>query len=661
MSYESAFCRSLRILKYKRYNQIAPGAVIQHGYSKGIWHRATRRTSFTLQKRWQSVDASLDGSISSTERRILDLPHSCPGCGAPSQQTYPERAGFFSLQRKAVKQFFRELDGVTKSLDSTASGSLPYSSNAPEAEISNLANGSQNSSAPFSQNNLNAPFCDRCHELLYQSRGVSIAHPSIESIAETIDLSPFRKNHVYHVIDAADFPLSVIPSIFKHLSLMRLRSQNRRARDPRYRSREQNATLSFVITRSDLLAPKKEQVDSMMPYFIDILRDMLGRHGQGARLGNVHLVSAKRGWWTVHLKEQLRKRGGANWMVGKVNVGKSNLLEVLLPKGMSGHSASAIADLMEDAKDDEIQDMVSAKLSPLMLPPTQPFSPTPTLPLVSALPGTTASPIRLPFFSEGSSSSRSSELIDMPGLERGALAAYVLSDHQKDLVMTSRPTPSQHVIKNGQSLLLGGGMIRITPIAEEQPHDGELSSTLEAPDTIIRPKPQVDIIAHPFLPAALGAHITNNEKAIAAQLQESSIPRVENVLTPDASGSVRSAGVFKLNTDITKQSTGSMLRAGVKLQDLFFKVYSTDILIEGVGWVELSASVRRNSHHGYEVDSHLPQVEIFSPEGRCVAQRPSLGLWARLEADLPKNIKDRRRHAKIRRSARIVKKRSQRR
>ena len=53
--------------------------------------------------------------------------------------------------------------------------------------------------------------------------------------------------------------------------------------------------MSFIITRSDLLAPKKEQVDSLMPYIVEVLRDALGGTGENVRLGNVRCVSAKRG------------------------------------------------------------------------------------------------------------------------------------------------------------------------------------------------------------------------------------------------------------------------------------------------------------------------------------------------------------------------------
>ena len=98
-------------------------------------------------------------------------------------------------------------------------------------------------------------------------------------------------------------------------------------------SRGRKMELSFIITRSDLLGHSKDKVDSLMPYLREVLRDALGRLGRNVRLGNVRCVSAKRNWWTTELKKEIFERGGAGWMVGKVNVGKSALFAEVFPKG----------------------------------------------------------------------------------------------------------------------------------------------------------------------------------------------------------------------------------------------------------------------------------------------------------------------------------------
>jgi hypothetical protein len=383
-------------------------------------------------------------------------------------------------------------------------------------------------------------------------------------------------------------------------------------------------------------------VDSMMPKFIAILRTALGRMGQNLRLGNVHLVSSKRGWWTKDIKETIRDRGGGNWLVGKFNVGKSNLFEVLFPKAT--HDSEPVRAELQRQKDIEAAGRASdtSWLSERnLLPPPQPEVAFPTMPLVSSLPGTTASPIRIPF------GNHKGELIDMPGLQRGGLDQYVRPEDKADLVMIHRPTVSQHVIKPCQSLLLGGGLVRITPILDEN----DRSTTM---------------LAYPFVP--LRAHVTSTAKAEGTQIQQRE-SGIESMLAEEAGMSISSAGRFTLRNDVTKSRAGSMIRAGVKLDKLPFHVYATDILIEGVGWVELVCQVRKSKRtapsdgpleHSTKSDavaptaeglsietstftpfggdpptynettppaSNLPEVEIFTPDGKFIGQRTCLDVW----------------------------------
>ena len=483
---------------------------------------------------------------------------------------------------------------------------------------------------------IQAPVCDRCHELIYQSRGVSIAHPPIDAIADSIAESPFRHNHVFHVLDAADFPLSLIPNIHKDLSLAKPRSQNRRSQHDFSRK----PTLSFVITRGDLVARTKEGIDRLMPYFTSVLRKALGSYAEDIRLGNVHLVSAKRGWWTRDIKDSIWQRGGGNWMVGKANVGKSNLFEVLFPKG-SGERAPSYAELQQsvDAKSEAYVNMQNMEVlsEGSLLPPLQPETPFPVMPLVSSLPGTTASPIRLSF------GNHKGELIDLPGLARGNLEDYVHPDHKGDLIMQTRPTVSQHNIKPGQSLLLGGGLVRITPMLDEND-----------PSTIV--------LAYAFVP--LDAHVTATTKAEATQRQERE-SGIKSIVAEGAGARTASAGVYTLNDDVTKARAAPLLASGVSPTRLPFRVFATDILIEGVGWVELVCQVRRRRQPSPsvlavgpdgdalsyldrtkvqapdDVSFDLPQVEIFTPDGKHIGQRKSMQAW-KLWQDVKRTVGSKR-------------------
>lgn len=482
--------------------------------------------------------------------------------------------------------------------------------------------------------------------------------------------------------------MSLIPGLHKRLGASPLRSLNRRSKTGRF-SHGRKTQISFIITRADLLAPLKTQVDSKMPYLRAVLRDALGRSGNDMRLGNVHCVSAKANWWTKELCQDIYRRGGAGWMVGKVNVGKSQLFSNVFPKGRTGTRFSKEAVLnesgalnsgvggknesmgkvnknMEDAIEeteaeteearheaeeadrtamedesesprpverastadselraasDDFDSLVTSLDASSLLPPVQPEIDYPTMPLVSSLPGTTASPIRLRF------GNGKGELIDLPGLSRGDLELYVQPEHRPSLVMRSRVTPEQQTIKPGQSLLLGG-FIRITPTT-----------------------PDLTFLAYAFTP--LEAHRTSTEKAIGTQ-EQTRESKVENIALPGTGERIASAGTFPLKWDVTRQRAGPITArdaVGIKPARLPFRVMSVDILIEGCGWVELVCQIRKrpgatsalptrdwdpawemephpdaDADPGY-IDPSWPAVEVFSPEGRFVAARRPLNAW----------------------------------
>ncbi|KAG9850253.1 hypothetical protein KCU98_g9524, partial [Aureobasidium melanogenum] len=602
------------------------------------------------------------------KQKTRKLPLSCPGCGAPSQTVAPEEAGFYSLSRSAVRKFVQD-DAKKEDLVFQATMDKVDNKVLQELGLEGAA------SAAKEQPQKQTPICDRCHNLLHHHTGVPIFHPSIDSIRSIIEDSPHKNNHIYHILDAADFPMSLIPNLMNRLDLPSLRTQNRRSKHKKY-VRDRVADVSFIVTRSDLLAPNKEQVDSLMPYLRETLRDALGRTGRNVRLGNMRCVSAKRGWWTKQVKEDIWERGGAAWMVGKVNVGKSNLFEVAFPKGRAqenvpkpqpmhvhlepddleapGASTESLSDLpgvqdtgvdtadstnsasgdasanpQLEAVDQDEPDVFDVEEGSL-LPPAQVETPYPVMPVISSLPGTTASPIRVPF------GNGKGELIDLPGVARSNLDEFVLPEHHQDLVMRSRVVPEQMSIKPGQSLVLGGGLIRITP---------------KTPDLVF--------LSYTFLP--LHPHITSTEKAVAIASGERATG-LHTIMTKEAREETTSAGTFKLEWDVTRQRAGpltSKSAAKLKPEQLPFKVYSADILVEGVGWVELVAQVRKSAQNkstpispSSELEdvsasltsgdsetttwkplftpdeqiaqSTFPQVEVFSPKGKFIAVRPPM-------------------------------------
>ncbi|KAF2834628.1 hypothetical protein M501DRAFT_983738 [Patellaria atrata CBS 101060] len=635
---------------------------------------STSKKSFTETVIINQVDTiSLASDIS-----ICSLPIACPGCGALSQTVEPDEAGHYSMSRGAVASYLRPKKRIDTSEDKIFAASVQSLHEGLRKQL-----GLVETPQEILEENSPTPVCDRCHNLIHHHAGVPIHHPTIQSIEDTIAESPYKHNHIYHVLDAADLPMSLIPNLTRQLDLAPLRTQNRRSKHRTFFN-GRVADVSFIITRSDLLAPKKEQVDSLMPYLLEVLRDALGRTGRNVRLGNVRCVSSKRGWWTKEVKEDVWKRGGGGWMVGKVNVGKSNLFEVVFPKGrmhdisidkvrsetgnnlmlkpLSGDDPHALsfggstdidlnlpsvmADLGTPNQATSASD--SEETSSLLLPPARPETPYPHMPTISSLPGTTASPIRIPF------GSGRGELIDLPGLARSTLDTYVDPEFRSFLVMKSRVVPERLTLKPGQSLLLGGGLVRITPVTQD-----------------------LVFIVHGFVP--LAPHITATEKAVGIQTGERE-SGVKSVMAEEARKVVRSAGVFDLWWDVTRAQAGPLTRpeaAGIKVENLPFRVYGADLLVEGVGWVEVMAQARkpkrrvllpeqaaekelrdmssdqgrrenRDSTSFKPIDEirdeqNLPQIEVFTPEGKFIGiRRPMNASLLGCKKPKPKNERKKR-------------------
>ncbi|KAL2160246.1 hypothetical protein VTH06DRAFT_1419 [Thermothelomyces fergusii] len=648
-------------------------------------HRPLARPIYQLRRLHTETAASTDTeSVPLDKQPSRTLPLQCHGCGALSQTVAPDQAGYYDLSRRAIKKYLGLLDDEKKQppvRDTDAIVEQALRSVDVEAlerqgiNLKSLLPQRPPKGAADGQDADKPPLCERCHNLIHHSSGNSIYHPSIESLRDTIEETPYKYNHVYHVVDAADFPMSLLPRLHSLLDIP-LRTQNRRSKPVKFQH-GRLMEMSFIITRSDLLAPTKEQVDSLMPYLKDTLREALGRVGGRVRLGNVHCVSAKRSWWTKELKEMIWSRAGAGWMVGKANVGKSQLFEAVFPKGrmnwdppkpqisvkMFASGGEAKADLSPSPSPSSEADpflrlLPDARIpESSLLPPPQPETNYPPMPLVSPLPGTTASPIRVPF------GSGRGELIDLPGLARSDLEYHIKPEHRADLIMKSRVTPEQQVLKPGQSLLLGG-FIRITPRNTPPLDDNGLV-----------------FLAYGFTP--LDAHATSTSKAIAVQTQAEDAPNVRNIALPGTGARIAHAGAFQLRYDVTKARTGPLTRkeaVGLKVDRLPYRVLGIDILVEGVGWVEVAVQVRTKhlfpaeGRRGREEQQHQrllqsldlrpepvnaakkkkkknenergetvwdwdwdgeeedaeprwPVIDVYSPDGKFIGYRPPMNAW----------------------------------
>ncbi|KAJ5621782.1 hypothetical protein N7528_006565 [Penicillium herquei] len=564
------------------------------------------------------------------------LPTCCPGCGAFTQTIEPQEPGYYSQTRKQSRKLLALRRSETEK--EIASSIATTENIAEDGEVQSITELSvpkpsqdvalpDNVTSPSlgaSESEIRATHvCDRCHDLIHHNQAVSAPKPSIVSIREYLSESPYKNNRVYHILDAADFPMSLVPRIHEALSAMEQRSRNRRSATEKYSHGRKLPTVSFIITRSDLLAATKDQVDSKMEYFRTVLREALGRSGKDVRMGNVHMISAHRGWWTKQVKEEIAEHGGGIWVVGKANVGKSSFIEACFPK--DSRRLETMAEWTEQQLERELmnqqQEVVPEVLDPdSLLPPAPREGLYPVLPVVSSMPGTTVSPIRIPF------GRGKGEMIDLPGMDRSELEDYVCDEHKRDLIMTKRVKPERHTIKPGQSLLLGGGLVRISAV-----------------------NPNDTIMAASFVP--LESHVTKTEKAIEMQTEQRTYPG-KILMKEGTGGSITSAGKFDLKWDITNSNLPTSVAKAIKdkgipVPALPYKVMAADILIEGCGWIELSIQIRNKRNSEEEMMS--PQVEIFTPQGEFIGQRRPIECWnfmaEKLKADKRKRPRTRHRYS----------------
>ncbi|KAM0258263.1 hypothetical protein ACHAQJ_003905 [Trichoderma viride] len=557
---------------------------ISLGAAAKVSQRRANHTEAISSNNESATPSALPESLQKPVRR---LPLTCSGCGAFTQTEDPDQLGYLDVTKRRVREWMypvarhqSPLEGDEDKIVNETLGSLDQSrlkelgldpamlieGDEPEAETGDTAK-------------------------------LTMYHPTVESLRETIEESPHKYNHIYHVIDAADFPMSLIPRLNVLLGDVPLRTRNRRSRAGKFQH-DRKTEMSFIITRGDLLGPTKEMVDAMMPYLKDVLREALGRLGERVRLGNVRCVSARRAWWTTTIKEDVWNRGGAGWMVGKVNVGKSQLFEAIYPKGRmiekperAGVSTYPRGTTMDENTLDSDENLATVNLGSL-LPPAQPAQNYPDMPIVSSLPGTTASPIRIPF------GNGKGELIDLPGLARSDLELYVKEEHRQSLIMRKRIVPEQITVKPGCSLILGGGLIRITP---------------RTPDMIF--------LMYNFTP--LHEHLTSTDKAIAFQDQTHQSIGLENITLPEIGKKMKHAGTFKLEHDVTKKRAGPLTRKnalGLNVDQLPFRVLSVDILIEGVGYVEIVAQIRKRALERIVASQNAPREVVQETRPKTTPQ-----------------------------------------
>ncbi|KAI5855904.1 hypothetical protein BZA05DRAFT_220478 [Tricharina praecox] len=598
-------------------------------------------------------------------------PPQCPGCGAPSQQIdrslpgwYPEKPEKRLRTVETIKAVNE--DAVWKEALKRAEGNpnlleqLGITEEDGSEALENTTSGREGAENG-SGTALLPPVCDRCHHLKYNHHGPSLpAYPTLHTLSSLILNSGHEHNHIYHLVDAADFPMSLRTDLRNHLYKTLPKKITR------------NLTISYLITRCDVLMPQREQITSLMSYFKSVIRDVLppdekieGSVYSGTRL---HAISTRVGWDIGELKEEISARRGGVWFAGAVNVGKSSLLRDIWP--MSGELRPVS---LEDAAEFEIlpaedsswnlpdpRDVEEGELDRILNQARAHHSgkraAPHVAPTVSEVPGTTAAPIRVSYKSAGRGGKLQGEVVDLPGFERWVgfketgLMKYVRPKKHRFLVMRERVKPQQYSIRPGQSLLIGG-LIMITPLS---PHAVVLvnpfttlpvhvSATSKCIRFMNNPNPENGIQYRDNMyqdPATTG--IRPIDETLAPRSDDEIVSKREDFEMAEdwASDKVavepteglptvyKSAGVFTLTDDVTTKRNPMLDdRSPEAVAQLPYKVLATDILLEGLGWVELTAQVRNRQDRGYQT----VDVEVFTPEGKGIGQRKTMSAYRILE------------------------------
>ena len=158
---------------------------------------------------------------------------------------------------------------------------------------------------------------------------------------------------------------------------------------------------------------------------------------------------------------------------------------------------------------------------------------------------------------------------------------------------------------------------------------------------MIKPKtPGLDFLMYPF--TNLPGHVTSQEKAVRflshpdpASVFEPPLwqkppppnPFPPTTATEDTSATlpphIKSAGTFRLHHDVTRPRNPMLSKRGAPGVELLpYRVLSADVLLEGVGWVEVVVQVRGESLRREVV----PEVEVFVPLGKGIGVRRPMGV-----------------------------------
>jgi len=145
-------------------------------------------------------------------------------------------------------------------------------------------------------------------------------------------------------------------------------------------------------------------------------------------------------------------------------------------------------------------------------------------------------------------------------------------------------------------------------------------TTVPLPESLIPDKP-LKGSKSPTPPPPTGLLFPHHHKITSTADYKRTPPNLEEPFIPPLlPPHFASAGVIPIMDDMTLQRNPRL--SPHELKDLPYVILGRDVLLEGIGWVELNVQMSKTEQ--FFMDG-VVEVEVFTPEGRGVENRVSMG------------------------------------
>lgn len=146
-------------------------------------------------------------------------------------------------------------------------------------------------------------------------------------------------------------------------------------------------------------------------------------------------------------------------------------------------------------------------------------------------------------------------------------------------------------------------------------------TTVPLPESLIPDKPPIGSKLPTPSPPPTGLPLPHHHETTSSADYKDTPPNLKELFIPPLlPPHFSSAGVIQLTDDVTLQRNPRL--SARDLEDLPYIILGRDVLLEGIGWVELSIQMSKTKQFRM---GGVVEVEVFTPEGRGVGSRVGMG------------------------------------